>query len=407
MSSILRIFSPVILLGGLILILGCGEEKNTQPAVNHAPDAPSNPVPVSEATSIDTNIVFSWHCSDPDGDTVKYDVYFDTLSSPVLATSNQLDSTYQASLEVSRDYYWKVVARDEHGSETASPVWHFSTVVGSEQIVFISYRNGFSSIYSMNPNGSNVHIISDTLNANENWPSISNDGAKIAFAQGASQIYTMNLDGTVRFQVTHLSGGGPSLPVWSPDGSQIAFVVQGGNEVYYSSIWVVDANGENPHAVANFLMPNYECEEISWSPHGEGFAFEYDSLGARSCAIYAINSDGTNMRALTDHSNYDIDPAWSHDGTKIAFIRRLGDPELYQVFVMNSDGSDQHNVQNTQVYGFSPCWSPDDSQIAYVSYANEEDDCKILIMNADGSNRHNITTNGAIDRFPSWGPYHR
>jgi hypothetical protein len=54
--------------------------------------------------------------------------------------------------------------------------------------------------------------------------------------------------------------------------------------------------------------------------------------------IYSCNTDGSNVQRLTNDPWEDEQPAWSPDGTKIAFIsnRTGGDHELY---IMNSDGT--------------------------------------------------------------------
>jgi hypothetical protein len=60
-------------------------------SVNNPPNAPSGPSPGDGATGVDINADLSWTCSDPDvGDSLTYDVYFDTGSPPtVLVSSDQ------------------------------------------------------------------------------------------------------------------------------------------------------------------------------------------------------------------------------------------------------------------------------------------------------------------------------
>ena len=64
-----------------------------------------------------------------------------------------------------------------------------------------------------------------------------------------------------------------------------------------------------------------------------------------------MNADGTQVRQLTDHDDWDWRPAWSPDGKHIAFASdRYGDDEI---FVMNADGTD---VYSTGQNGISPSW---------------------------------------------------
>jgi TolB protein len=71
------------------------------------------------------------------------------------------------------------------------------------------------------------------------------------------------------------------------------------------------------------------------------------------CDIYVINADGSGLRRLTDG----MDPAWSPDGTKVAFAR-WRDPR--GIYVIDEDGSNE-----TLLFGWSqakaPAWSPDPS----------------------------------------------
>jgi len=97
--------------------------------VNHPPNKPSNPSPVDGATGVDIDVTLSWQCSDPDGDNLTYDVYFGTGENQLKKVSgNQSSTTYKpSSLNYSTTYYWKIVAWDEHGESSESPVWRFTT----------------------------------------------------------------------------------------------------------------------------------------------------------------------------------------------------------------------------------------------------------------------------------------
>jgi len=85
------------------------------------------------------------------------------------------------------------------------------------------------------------------------------------------------------------------------------------------------------------------------------------------CDIYVINADGSGLRRLTDG----MDPAWSPDGTKVAFARWRDPRGIYGI---DEDGSNE-----TLLFGWSkakaPAWSPDGSRIVFTrQYGGREED---------------------------------
>jgi hypothetical protein len=96
---------------------------------NNPPNTPSSPSPANHAAGISTNADLSWIGGDPDaGDTVTYDVYFGTSTVPPLVSDDQSGTTYDlGTLNIKTKYYWKVVARDNHGASAAGPLWDFTT----------------------------------------------------------------------------------------------------------------------------------------------------------------------------------------------------------------------------------------------------------------------------------------
>ena len=104
--------------------------NNSGGSNNHAPVAPNTPTPPDSVENYSNIVSLSWHCSDPDaGDTLKYDIYFSNANPPLtLMVSDYPLQTYEYGLvEHNLQLYWKVVAKDQHGSTTSGPVWKFKT----------------------------------------------------------------------------------------------------------------------------------------------------------------------------------------------------------------------------------------------------------------------------------------
>ena len=133
-------------------------------------------------------------------------------------------------------------------------------------------------------------------------------------------------------------------------------------KIYFdrSSIFGVAADGSGLTQVTGL---GYSASVPAVSPNGNLVAFHRS--GAPGYGIWTINANGTGARQVsTDPQNIatnDTDPAWSPDGSKIAFVRN---GELH---VMNADGSG-HTVVVGPGFRFrlaDPEWSPNGSEIAF------------------------------------------
>lgn len=116
--------------------------------------------------------------------------------------------------------------------------------------------------------------------------------------------------------------------------------------------------------------------------------------------IFVINADGSGETNLTNATSQDSTPAWSPDGSRIAFSSdRDGTSDIY---VMQANGSNVVRLTNDQAEDFSPVWSPDGSRIAFTS--RQDGNADIYLMNTDGSQRTRLTRNAGNDRDPDWSP---
>jgi TolB protein len=214
-------------------------------------------------------------------------------------------------------------------------------------------------------------------------------------ASGSWQLEVVHPDGSGRRQITQ-GGGDYYTPAISPDGRRIAAAKFDGN---VPSIYVMDADGTNFKKIGR-SSGDYGP---AWSPDGSRIAFRstLDIGGNAFGRIFLMNADGTGLQQLTDdptpsdaYSPYDDAPRWSPDGTRILFTRNG------VLHVMNADGTGVTSLANADGAG-SPAWSPDGTRIAYGSFWDGMD---IRIRNADGSNRVSLTTDTTQEGGPSWSP---
>jgi WD40-like Beta Propeller Repeat len=110
--------------------------------------------------------------------------------------------------------------------------------------------------------------------------------------------------------------------------------------------------------------------DLSLSPDGQTIAYwASENAEAGGGSIYTLPIIGTGApKQLTESgSEIDSNPAWSPDGTQIAFSRRNSWDSNYDVFVMNADGSGVRPIAETPAVDFKPTWSPDGTTMLIVS----------------------------------------
>lgn len=123
--------------------------------------------------------------------------------------------------------------------------------------------------------------------------------------------------------------------------------------------------------------------------------------------IYTMKTDGTDVRRITTGNTRDeYDVVWSPDGTKLAFVRQLGDFNQGQIFVINADGTNETRLTNNNADDFNPTWSPDGTKIAFATSRDNagNGNTEIYMMMADGTNQIRLTNRPGADVEPDWSP---
>lgn len=97
--------------------------------VNHLPFAPELVEPSINIALTTATATLQWKATDVDAtDVLTYDVYFGTTNPPTAKVSENTSSTsYAVTLEATKEYFWKVVVKDNKGGETIGQVWKFKT----------------------------------------------------------------------------------------------------------------------------------------------------------------------------------------------------------------------------------------------------------------------------------------
>jgi TolB protein len=273
--------------------------------------------------------------------------------------------------------------------------------VASTQIAFVSQRTGTKEIWVMDYDGANQHPLTNlrTISLTSRW---SPDATRIAFTcfvpgptgVVSPQICMYSTDanrvvGFARFR------GSNSAPCWSADGTQIMFSssMLGGNP----ELFVTDTNGGRPKRIT---FATGASTSPTWNPKtGQTVVFVSDRGGIPK--LYMMNADGTNTTELDlPDKGYLIDPAWSPNGSMLAFSWRRPDGN-FDIYAMEPVSRQIIQLTRDNSRNERPSWAPDGRHIVFESTRGGSR--QIWTMLADGTQPHQLTMSG-YNESPNWSP---
>ena len=177
------------------------------------------------------------------------------------------------------------------------------------------------------------------------------------------------------------------------------------------NVYRQDTNGENLRPLTNH--PTDE-KDLTWSPDGRFLAYTSNQDGTYK--IYVLDTKTGKHWRLTNRHEREWTPAWSPDGKWIAFVS--GNLDFIPGVKINlttdiykADINGAHLVQLTDKgTNVGPTWSPDSQRIAFVSYHRGNERKGIYVMDADGRRLRRINDkevqalDGIIQSECAWSP---
>jgi len=138
----------------------------------------------------------------------------------------------------------------------------------------------------------------------------------------------------------------------------------------------------------------------AWSPDGTEIAFFSDRTNGGD--IYVMDADGTHLRQLTDDPAWDGAPAWSPDGARIAFHTARGG--WFAVYLMDADGSDEVLLATSIGGATGPSWSPTGDEIVYHAVGQGANDLLVVDVNLRAARDITPDTFTSIEEAAVWSP---
>jgi Tol biopolymer transport system component len=197
------------------------------------------------------------------------------------------------------------------------------------------------------------------------------------------------------YVVAMVETAGPARAAFPGQNGRIVFVDNGAN----NGLKLINQNGSG---LVTLLTGN-DFSDPAMSPDGTSVAYARGGF-SNSTELYTINIANRTVRPLTNNAVIDWNPAWSPNGTRIAFERdvdRLEDQISTDVFVkpINSSQPTVNLTDSPDEGGGDPAWAPNGEEIAFSTHGD------IVVLNLETGQRRNLTDDLPGASFnPNWAP---
>lgn len=250
-------------------------------------------------------------------------------------------------------------------------------------------------------------------------PQIAPDGKWVAYTvttidqkinRRVSRIWIAALDGSHPPVPYSSEGSSSNSPRWSPDGRFMAFI--SARDQQRPQIWILSRNGGEARRLTTL---ENGISAIEWSPdstrlvgltrtgppvnknsdvrHYTHSNYKFNDTGwfdEKRSHVVVIDAKTGAANEITGGNDWnDLDPHWSPDSTRIAFVSNRTGHEFdgdhnTDVWVVSANGGALTKISDHAGPDRSPHWSPDGKRIAFLGSEDEEDQALIYVAPLEG-----------------------
>jgi TolB protein len=167
--------------------------------------------------------------------------------------------------------------------------------------------------------------------------------------------------------------------------------------------------------------PGYNAEgTVNWKTG----KIVYTSMQSKDLDLWTMNADGSHKKQITKSDGYDGGAVFSRDGTQLVWRanhpvsmdglaryhmllgQNLTSPMKMELYISDSDGFNIRQITDFGCASFAPAFTPDGKKILFSSNRHDCDGRKfeLYLINTDGTDLEQITDFGGFTAFPEFSP---
>lgn len=365
-------------------------ELKLSTANNRAPSTPELFSPEDGATELNNTVEFVWNSTDPEGDSLKYQLELrNDRNDEILRFSDIADTTFTVSnLNNAYRYFWQVKVSDSINTTVISEVRSFNILEStSSTYYFVREVNGNNVVFSSDAEGNAIVLTSESKNSFR--PRKNTSVEKIAYlgnSGGDLHLFTMNYNGSEKRQITN------SIPVngidfsrigfsWSDDGESLLF--PNFNKLYKTSV-----SGGGKNIVYEAPSDRY-IMDVQESENGAFIAILETDINGFSGSLFLINQQGEKIETIIegeagvlDGIDISVNNRYLLYTLDVSGYESVGARQLNsKIFVYDRDENVAFNLSEEKPNGtndFDSRFAPNEASVIFVNSSSEAEAIKSI-----------------------------